>query len=145
MQNSEWGELSDQIEERDRSLSDKDALTQKSKTNDEVFETAKEKLDEKSVNWDELGAKLDHLDGASTMNVDKSVKKKVIQENIADGPSRPDGPSDLMDRPTSQVNSNIIIAKKETQLKNNSTDEKLNEKSGFNENISKMGFQIDIW
>lgn len=143
MQNSEWGELSAQIEERDRSLSDKDE--QKSKTNDEVFETAKEKLDEKSVNWDELGAKLDQLDGASTMNVDKSLKKKVIQENIADGPSRPDGPSDLMDRPTSQVNSNIIIAKKETQLKNNSTDEKLNEKSGFNENISKMGFQIDIW
>ena len=131
LQNTDWGELSAKIIERDRNSSDKNATTEKSKTNNEVAKTAKEKLDQKSMNWDELGAQLDQLEGAATMDVDKSVEKEVTQ-NIADGQ-------------ISQVDSNIIIAKKETKLKNNATDEKLNEKSNFNENISKMGFQIDIW
>ena len=130
MQNTDWGELSAKIIERDRNSSDKNATTEKSKTNNEVAKTAKEKLDQKSMNWDELGAQLDQLEGAATMDVDKSVEKEVTQ-NIADGQ-------------ISQVDSNIIIAKKETKLKNNATDEKLNEKSNFNENISKMGFQIDF-
>ena len=130
MQNTDWGELSAKIIERDRNSSDKNATTEKSKTNNEVAKTAKEKLDQKSMNWDELGAQLDQLEGAATMDVDKSVEKEVTQ-NIADGQ-------------ISQVDSNIIIAKKETKLKNNATDEKLNEKSNYNENISKMGFQIDF-
>ena len=130
MQNTDWGELSAKIIERDRNSSDKNATTEKSKTNNEVAKTAKEKLDQKSMNWDELGAQLDQLEGAATMDVDKSVEKEVTQ-NIADGQ-------------ISQVDSKSIIAKKETQLKNNSNDEELNEKSNFNENISKMGFQIDF-
>ena len=131
MQNSEWGELSAKIEERDRSSSDQDGTTQKSKTKNEVVDTAKENPIRQSMNWDELGAQLDQLEGATTTKLDKNVGKEVSQ-NIADGP-------------ISQVDSKSIIAKKETQLKNNSNDEELNEKSYFNENISKMEFQIDIW
>ena len=131
MQNSEWGELSAKIEERDRSSSDQDGTTQKSKTKNEVAETSKENPIGQSMNWDELGAQLDQLEGATTTKLDKNVGKEVSQ-NIADGP-------------ISQVDSKSIIAKKETQLKNNSNDEELNEKSYFNENISKMEFQIDIW
>ena len=123
MQNSPWGELGAQIDERDRSSTDKNDKSTKSKTENEVVETIDEKLDEKSINWDELGTQLDQLDGTSSTNGDKNVKKELNKENV----------DDLISH------SKSIIPKKES--KNNSTEENLDERSNFNVNTSKMGFQ----
>ena len=123
MQNSPWGELGAQIDERDRSSKDKNDKSTKSKTENEVVETIDEKLDEKSINWDELGEQLDQLDGTSSTNRDKNVKKELNKENV----------DDLISH------SKSIIPKKES--KNNSTEENLGERSNFNVNTSKIGFQ----
>ena len=131
MQNSVWGELGAKIDERDQ---------QKSNTENEVTKAPsqnnsnKKKSDDTSVDWDKLDAQLDQLEeGASTDNANESGKNEITKENIPDST-------------ISQVDSQIVFPKIETQFKNNITDEKLADvqdvSRNFNVNTSKMGFQI---
>ena len=131
MQNSVWGELGAKIDEREKQKSNAENEVTKAPSQNN---SSKKKSDDTSVDWDKLDAQLDQLEeGVSTDNAYESGKKEITKENIPDST-------------ISQVDSQIVFPKIETQFKNNITDEKLADvqdvSRNFNVNTSKMGFQI---